>query len=108
MLSRIDDSLNLLVNGSVMVCGPITWEANETSADFGFVMRQADRLLVGKSSANPGQNHWMGANLQRIGGKFTVGPATGTVVVVVRRNNPKNPVLTASWTQDVLLEPPPA
>lgn len=106
MLSRIDDTLGLTANGSVQVCGPIKWEANETTADFGFILRQEDRLLVGRSNAAAGTLTWMGTNLQRTGGRFQAGLATGTIVVVVRRNTAQRPVLTASWSQDVLLEPP--
>jgi hypothetical protein len=105
MLSRIDDSLSLTGNGSVHVCGPIKWEANEVNADFGFMLRQEDRLLVGKSKAAQGTLMWMGTNLQRMGGAFKAGPATGTVIVVVRRSVAARPVMTATWTQDVELVP---
>lgn len=105
MLSRIDDPLKLTGNGSVNVCGPITWEANEQTADFGFILRQDDRLLVGRSDAAQGTLMWMGTNLRRTGGSFQAGPATGIVVVVVRRNDPVRPVVTATWTQEVELVP---
>lgn len=103
MLSRIDDPLKLTGNGSVSVCGPITWEANEQTADFGFILRQEGRLLVGRSDAAQGTLMWMGTNLRRTGGSFQAGPATGTVVVVVRRNVAARPVVTATWTQEVEL-----
>lgn len=106
MLSRIDDPLSLTGNGSVQVCGPITWEANELTADFGFILRQEDRLLVGRSDAAKGTLTWMGKNLQRTGGAFKTGSATGTVVAVVRRNLAARPVVTAMWTQEVQLVPP--
>jgi len=102
MLSRIDDPLALTGNGSVSVCGPIRWEANEQTADFGFILRQEDRLLVGRSSAAQGTLMWMGTNLRRTGGRFQAGPATGTVVSVVRRSAGL-PVVTATWTQEVEL-----
>ncbi len=104
MLSRIDDPLGLMASGSVQVCGPIRWEANEQSAEFGFILHQEDRLLVGRSSANRGDVMWMGTNLRRTGGAFQPGSATGTIVAVVRRNTAVRPVITASWTQDVLLQ----
>lgn len=103
MLSRIDDPLQLTGNGSVNVCGPITWEANEQTADFGFILRQDDRLLVGRSAAAQGTLMWMGTNLRRTGGSFQAGPATGTVVAVVRRSVAARPVVTATWTQEVEL-----
>jgi hypothetical protein len=107
MLSRIDDPLSLTRNGSVHVCGPITWEANETEADFGFVVRQEDRLVVGASrGVKPPTIMWMGTNLQRLGGSFKAGPATGIVIVVVRRTVAARPVVTATWTQEVMLVPP--
>lgn len=105
MLSRIDDPLKLTGNGSVNVCGPITWEANEQTADLAFILRQDDRLLVGRSAVAQGTLMWMGKNLQRTGGSFQAGPATGLVVVVVRRNMAARPVVTATWTQDVELVP---
>lgn len=105
MLSRIDDPLKLSATGSVNVCGPITWEPNEQTADFGFVLRQEDRLLVGKSNAAQPVLMWMGKNLQRMGGAFQAGPATGSVVVVVRRPGDPRPVVTATWTQEVMLVP---
>jgi hypothetical protein len=104
MLSRIDDPLTLIGNGSVHVCGPIRWEANEQTADFGFIVHQDDRLLVGRSSAAQGTLMWMGTNLRRTGGSFQAGPATGTVIAVVRRSAGR-PVTTASWTQDLELVP---
>ena len=102
MLSRIDDPLSLTGNGSVQVCGPIRWEQNEQTADFGFILQQDDRLLVGRSSAAHGTLMWMGTNLRRTGGRFQPGRATGTVVSVVRRSAGR-PVITASWTQEVEL-----
>lgn len=106
MLSRIDDPVSLSGNGSVQVCGPITWEAGELTADFCFILRQEDRLLVGRSEAAKGTLKWMGTNLRRSGGAFKAGPATGTVVAVVRRNVAARPVVTATWTQEVLIAPP--
>jgi hypothetical protein len=106
MLSRIDDPLSLTGTGSVQVCGPVKWEASELTADFGFILRQEDRLLIGKSDAAVGTLMWMGKNLQRVGGAFKAGPATGTVIVVVRRSVAARPVVTATWTQDVELVPP--
>lgn len=87
MLSRIDDPLKLTGNGSVSVCGPITWEANEQTADFGFFLRQEDRLLVGRSDAAQGTLMWMGTNLRRTGGASR--PA--------RRREPWSSSSAATW-----------
>jgi hypothetical protein len=103
-LTRIDDPLAMLANGSAQVCGPLRWDADETGADFGFILRQGNVLLVGRSSAAPPDAMWMGTNLQRTGGRFQPGLATGTVVAVIRRSQGRSPV-SASWVQEVELRP---
>ena len=102
MLSRIENELGLN-GGQVQVCGPITWEEGEQAAEFGFFLRQKGRLLIGSSNATRGDKMWMGTARHATGGNFVVGPASGTVIVVVQRKGGKPPT-SASWTQDVRIK----
>jgi hypothetical protein len=101
VLSRIENELGLN-GGQVQVCGPISWEDGEQSAEFGFFLRQDGKLLIGSSSATRGDEMWMGTARHAPGGDFVAGPAFGTVIVVVQRDG-NEPPASASWTQDVRL-----
>lgn len=102
MLSRIENELGLN-GGQVQVCGPITWENGEQTAEFGFFLRQDGKLLIGSSSTRRGDRMWMGTARHAAGGDFVAGPANGTVIVVVQREGVEPSATSASWTQDVRL-----
>jgi hypothetical protein len=99
VLSRIENELGLN-GGQVQVCGPITWEDHEQTAEFGFFLRQKGKLLVGSSQAKRGDKMWMGKVRHAAGGDFAAGAAAGTVIVVVQREGGEAPT-SASWAQDV-------
>ena len=110
-LSQID-MLSLVPGqrGTLLVCGPLVLESDESPDDNAFfaVVRQDDLVAVGRGGTreSPTGDRWLIRAVDPNGGAFQTGPAVASVTITLRKENPPG-LETLSWVQPftILSEP---
>jgi hypothetical protein len=105
MLTRFMDELELAPDGrSLEVCGPVSWEPGDVSAEIHFILRQGSVIVGGSAHATaPHDDEWEVEHVRVPGPTaFVEDQATGIAVAVVSREDGR--VKPFNWSHEVELK----